>query len=36
MGYEAPIVPPPKDYKGNFFKGMIYVIFYAVKKYVLE
>ena len=21
MGYEAPIVPPPADYKGEFFKG---------------
>lgn len=24
MGYEAPIVPPPKDYKGDFFKGQYY------------
>ena len=24
MGYEAPIVPPPSDYKGEFFKGMDY------------
>ncbi|CAH1132025.1 unnamed protein product [Ceutorhynchus assimilis] len=22
MGYEAPIVPPPKDYKGDFFKDV--------------
>ncbi|KAL1501972.1 hypothetical protein ABEB36_007190 [Hypothenemus hampei] len=22
MGYEAPIVPPPKDYKGEFFKDV--------------
>ena len=22
MGYEAPIVPPPSDYEGDFFKGM--------------
>ena len=21
MGYEAPIVPPPADYQGEFFKG---------------
>lgn len=21
MGYEAPLVPPPQDYKGDFFKG---------------
>lgn len=21
MGYEAPMVSPPKDYKGDFFKG---------------
>lgn len=22
MGYEAPVVPPPKDYKGDFFKDV--------------
>lgn len=22
MGYEAPLVPPPKDYKGEFFKDV--------------
>jgi hypothetical protein len=22
MGYEAPLVPPPQDYKGEFFKGL--------------
>lgn len=21
MGYESPLVPPPQDYKGDFFKG---------------
>ena len=21
MGYETPIVPPPSDYRGDFFKG---------------
>lgn len=21
MGYIPPVVPPPKDYKGNFFQG---------------
>ena len=21
MGYEAPVIPPPEDYKGEFFKG---------------
>ena len=21
MGYEVPVVPPPSDYKGEFFKG---------------
>ena len=21
MGYESPIVPPPSDYRGEFFKG---------------
>jgi hypothetical protein len=25
MGYETPTVPPPKDYKGDFFKGKIMV-----------
>ena len=23
MGYEAPIVQPPSDYKGDFFKGIV-------------
>ena len=27
MGYEAPIVPPPKDYKGDFFKGSYSLIY---------
>jgi hypothetical protein len=22
MGYESPVIPPPADYKGEFFKGM--------------
>lgn len=30
MGYENPLVPPPKDYKGDFFKGNIVIIFFGV------
>jgi len=24
MGYEAPVVKPPADYRGDFFKGTFY------------
>ena len=27
MGYEVPVVPPPADYKGEFFKGMSFYVF---------
>lgn len=30
IGYESPIVPPPEDYKGNFFEGKAY------KKYTIH
>ena len=26
MGYEAPIVPPPADYQGEFFKGNFQIL----------
>lgn len=25
MQYETPIVPPPEDYKGDFFQGIIFI-----------
>lgn len=28
MGYEVPVVPPPPDYKGEFFKGKISLYFF--------
>lgn len=29
-GYEAPLVPPPSDYSGNFFKGVWGNVFYGI------
>ena len=29
MGYEQPIVKPPSDYKGDFFKGTYRLFFYS-------
>ena len=26
MGYEAPVVKPPAEYKGDFFKGIIFFL----------
>ena len=26
MGYERPVIPPPSDYKGDFFKGKLSVL----------
>ena len=25
MGYEVPVVPPPADYRGEFFKGIVFI-----------
>lgn len=38
MGYEAPVVPPPKDYKGDFFKdvagALVGVLFCGINQYL--
>ena len=26
MGYEAPVVKPPAEYKGDFFKGILFLL----------
>jgi len=32
IGYESPIVPPPEDYKGNFFEGKVLINMYSTIK----